>query len=508
MSKEMLVNVAQSEECRIAIVENGILEELYIERKTKQSYLGNIYKGKVVNIEPGIQAAFIDFGVGKNGFMHISDLHPKYFKKNKNTKQEKIGKRQALKERPPIQDCLKKGQDIVVQVTKEGIKSKGPTLSSYISLPGKYVVMMPWMQRLGVSHKVEDETERKRLKEILESTNPPKDVGIIIRTAAQKAQKRNIQNDVAYLGRLWKAIEKRIEKAPSPSEIYKESDLVIRTLRDVFNATVKKIYCDNKEVTSQMRDFLSMAMPRYRKRVTYYDKQTPLFYKHDVEKEINKIHSRRVELKSGGSIVIEQTEALVAIDVNSGRYRKQIDAEKTAKKINLEAAAEIMRQLKLRDLGGLIICDFIDMRNDKNRKEVERAFREAAKQDKARTKILKISSFGIIEMTRQRLRPSLQLSTSLECPNCNGTGLVKTPNSLSLEIVRKINAAASKPAVNKIVVNTSVPIANFLLNERRGQLTEIEHDSEKNISIIANPEMMGEAHEINCFDNRDSLIKA
>ncbi len=508
MSMEMLVNVAQSEECRIAIVDSGVLNELYIERKIRQSLLGNIYKGKVVNIEPGIQAAFIDFGTGRNGFLHISDLHPKYFNVNKDKTQEKIGKRQALKERPPIQDCLRKGQDVVVQVTKEGIKSKGPTLSTYISLPGKYVVMMPWMERLGVSHKLENEPERKRLKEILESANPPSSSGFIIRTAAEGAPKRNILNDLSYLIRLWKAIEKRIEKAPSPSEIYKESDLVIRTLRDIFNPNIQKIVCDSKEVAGQIKDFLSMAMPRYRKRAVYYDGKTPLFYKYDVEKEINKIHSRRVELKSGGSIVIEQTEALVAIDVNSGRYRKQIDAEKTAKKINVEAAHEIIRQLKLRDLGGLIICDFIDMRAERNRKEVERIFRDAAKNDRARTKILRISSFGIIEMTRQRLRPSLQLSVNYECPHCNGTGMIKTPDALSLELIRKINAAASKPSVDKIVVMVSVSICNFLLNEKREQIIEIEEKTGRKINVVGKPELFGEAHEISCYDERDSVIKA
>jgi len=395
MSREMLINVAEREECRVAVVENGSLEELYIERASLGRRVGNIYKGKVVNIESGIQAAFIDFGVGKNGFLHISDLHPRYASKSKNYKTESIGRRQALKERPLIQHCLRKGQELVVQVTKEGLKTKGPTLSTYMALPGKYLVMMPWMKKNGVSHKIEDEDERKRLRQILDECKPPKGQGFIIRTAGQGCSKRDVQNDLSYLRRLWTAIEKRIDAETAPGELYQESDLVIRALRDVFNSKITRIVCDSESVIRKIKDFISIASPRFKRRVVHHDSQIPLFHKYKIEEEIARIQSRRVELNAGGSIVIEQTEALVAIDVNSGRNRSKKDAEQTAYQSNIEAAEEIARQLRLRDLGGLIICDFIDMRNAKHRKEVERAFRMAVKTDRARTKILSISRFGV-----------------------------------------------------------------------------------------------------------------
>jgi ribonuclease E len=394
--------VAESEECRVAVVEDGSLEELYVERASLSSHVGNIYKGKVVNIESGIQAAFVDFGTGRNGFLHISDLHPRYFPRAGSSHTESIGRRKSLKERLPIRKCLHKGDELVIQVIKEAIDTKGPTLTTYLALPGKYLVMMPWMRKHGVSHKIEDDQERARLRQILDESEPPKGMGFIIRTAGQGCSKRDIQNDLKYLERLWKAVEKRIETEKAPRGLYQESDLVIRTLRDVFNSKISRIICDSEDVFRKIKDFLSIATPRLKRRVVYYDGKVPLFHKYQVEDEIAKVQSRTVGLKCGGSIVIEQTEALVAIDVNSGRYRKRQSAEQTAYEINMEAAVEIARQLRLRDLGGLIICDFIDMRNEKHRRDVEKAFRNAVRADRARSKILRISRFGVVEMTRRR----------------------------------------------------------------------------------------------------------
>ncbi|MHC4311146.1 MAG: Rne/Rng family ribonuclease [Planctomycetota bacterium] len=408
MTREMLINVAESEECRVAVVEGGSLEELYVERTSIGSHVGNVYKGKVANIESGIQAAFIDFGIGRNGFLHISDLHPRYFTKSGGGRADNIGRRKSLKQRPLIQDCLRKGQELVVQVTKEGVRTKGPTLSTYLALPGKYLVMMPWMHKHGISHKIEDEDERKRLRQILAQSKPPKGIGFIIRTAGQGCSKRDVQNDLKYLKRLWTAIEKRIDSERAPGELYQESDLVIRTIRDVFNSKISKIICDSETVVRKIRDFLAIATPRLKRRATYYDGNVPLFHKYRIEGEITKVQSRTVELKAGGSIVIEQTEAMVSIDVNSGRHRKPKSAEQTAYETNMEAATEIARQLRLRDLGGLIICDFIDMQSEKHRRDVEKVFRTAAKADRARSRILRMSRFGVLEMTRQRIRPSLQ----------------------------------------------------------------------------------------------------
>jgi ribonuclease E len=507
MAREMLINIAEGEECRIAVVEKGVLEELYVERANLAGHVGSIYKAKVVNIEPGIQAAFVDFGIGKNGFLHISDLHPRYFSKTKEEDIEVIGRRKSLKERPPIQACLKKGQELIVQVTKEGIKTKGPTLTTYLALPGRYLVMMPWMNRLGVSHKIEDEEERKRLRELFENVKLPEGMGFIIRTAGQGCSKRDIQNDLAYLNRLWGVIEKRMETETAPAELYQESDLVIRTLRDVVTSQISKIICDSEKVSKQIRDFLYIAMPRLRNRVALYDGNVPLFHKYGIELEINKIQSRRVELPSGGSIVIDQTEAIVAIDVNSGRSRAHANAEQTAFKINLEAAAEIARQLRLRDLGGLIICDFIDMREEKHRREVEKVFRNALRIDRARSRILRMSRFGIIEMTRQRMRPSLESSTYLECPHCSGRGIIKSHESLSLEIIRMLNAAAAQKEIRKIELFVAPEAAGYLLNIKRMALAGVEQLSGKSIIINSDPSCFGEKHKLVCYNERGSIVK-
>ncbi len=507
MAREMLINVAESEECRVAVVENGALEELYVERASLGSRVGNIYKGRVVNVESGIQAAFVDVGIGRNGFLHVSDLHPRYFSDTRSSIAEGVGRRKSLKDRPPIQNCLRKGREIVVQVTKEGVKTKGPTLSTYLALPGKYLVMMPWMRGHGISHKIEDEDERKRLRQILEQSKPPKSHGFIIRTAGEGCSKRDIQNDLRYLRRLWRAIEKRIEDEKVPHELYQESDLVIRAMRDVFNTQITNIICDSENVVRKIRDFLSIASPRLKRRITYHDSKVPLFHRYQIEDEISKIQSRTIELKGGGSIVIEQTEALVSIDVNSGRYRKQKSAEQTAYESNMEAAPEIARQLRLRDLGGLIICDFIDMRTQKHRKEVEKVFREAVKPDRARTRILRISRFGVVEMTRQRMRPSLQSSTYLACPHCGGTGFVKSHESLAIELIRVLNLSASKKQIRRIELSVSPEVADYLQNAKRTAITQIEQLNDKRVIVHSVPEYTGEKHELVCYNERGSAMK-
>jgi len=501
----MLINVAESEECRVAVVEGGCLEELYVERASIGSHVGNVYKGKVANIEAGIQAAFIDFGIGRNGFLHISDLHPRHF--SRAGQADNIGRRKSLNHRPPIQDCLRKGQELVVQVTKEGVKTKGPTLSTYLALPGKYLVMMPWMQKHGVSHKIEDEDERKRLRQILVQSKLPRDMGFIIRTAGQGCSKRDIQNDLKYLKRLWTAIQQRIKTERTPAELYQESDLVIRTIRDVFNSKISKIICDSEKVVRKIRDFLAIATPRLRQRATYYDGKVPLFHKYKIESEIDKVQSRTVELKGGGSIIIEQTEAMVSIDVNSGRHRKPKSAEQTAYETNMEAAVEIARQLRLRDLGGLIICDFIDMRNEKHRRDVEKVFRNATKTDRARSRILKMSRFGVIEMTRQRIRPSLQSSTYLACPNCAGSGFIKSQESLAIEMIRLLNLSASTEQIKRIELFVSPEVAYYLQNTKRAAISQIEQFSEKKVTIHAVPDYTGEKHELICYNERGSIEK-
>jgi ribonuclease E len=324
---------------------------------------------------------------------------------------------------------------------------------------------------------------------------------------SQGCSKKDIQNDLRYLGRLWGAIKKRIETEKASPELYQESDLVTRTLRDVFNSKINKIICDSESVARKIRDFLLIATPRLKGRVTYYDGKVPLFHKYKIEDEIAKVQSRTVELKGGGSIVIEQTEALVAIDVNSGRFRRQQSAEQTAYRTNIEAATEIARQLRLRDLGGLIICDFIDMRTEKHRREVEKVFRSAVKADRARSRILRISKFGIVEMTRQRMRPSLQSATYLACPNCAGTGFVKSHESLAIEIIRLLNLSAAKPQIKRIELSVSPEVGDYLQNEKRTVIIQIEQFSEKRIVIHSDPNYAGEKHNLLCYNERGSVVK-
>jgi len=438
MQKEMLINVLQKEECRIAIVEDGTLEELYVERSSQENLVGNIYKGKVVNLEPSIQAAFVDFGVGRNGFLHISDVEHQYYKhlirdepaEGRGNGRNKVFNERTARGKPPIQEVFTRGSEVLVQVIKEGIGAKGPTLSTYISIPGRYLVLMPGLQRVGVSRKIEDEGIRKKLRQAMRELNPPAGLGFIIRTAGIDRSRRDLQRDMHYLLRLWKTIVRRIQQHPAPIDIYEESDMVIRTIRDIYNADIESIWIDEPAACERTREFMQVVLPKQVETIKLYDGKEPIFTKHRVEEEIARIQERRVPLPGGGSLVIDQTEALVAIDVNSGTFRAEGNAEETAYQVNLRAAEEVARQLRLRDLGGVIVIDFIDMREERHRRNVERRLYECVERDRARTKILRISRFGLVEMTRQRIRPSLKRSAYEACPCCSGTGHVKTAESM------------------------------------------------------------------------------
>lgn len=503
--REMLINMADVDECRIATLSNGRLDELYMERVSSASHVGNIYKGRVTNVEPSIQAAFIDFGLSTHGFLHISDLHPQYFP-NGQGETEQVGRKTPRRERPPIQRCLRKGQEVIVQITKEGIGTKGPTLTTYISVPGRFLVMMPGMNQLGVSRKIEDEDTRRELRDILMQLTLPKEMGFIMRTAAIGRTKRDLQRDLAYLVRLWRSTEERIRTERAPCELYQESDLVIRTIRDVFDADVKRIVCDHGPTAQRIADFLAIASPKSQHCVYSFAGREPIFHLYNIELEIEKLHSKHVPLPCGGSLVIEPTEALVAIDVNSGRFRVPDDPEETAYRVNLEAADEIARQLRLRDLGGLIICDFIDMRLEKHKRSLERRLRDALKTHKERAKCLKISKFGIIEMTRQRQRPSISRSIYQDCPRCRGTGMVKTPESVSLDVMRAINSAAHLDGVAIIDIQVSPTVANYLLNRKRRTLAQLETDSGRTLLIRGVEDLAVDEVRYSCTDRRGREI--
>jgi ribonuclease E len=796
MKKEMLINVLQPEECRIAIVEDGILEELYVERTSQESYVGNIYKGRIVNIEPSIQAAFVDFGIGRNGFLHVSDVEPAYYRhleqgRGDNGRRGDSGRRGHSRDRgrgprrrrpeaepaeehfeepdaaaeekspeaqppvqpavateaepaddkkpskgrsrgrgrsrrsprgeahersskaseavtasdpevaagseapapaearesdtppegpslfmpsaerrteadeeprpstppapildedlffprpaaaasapagprttspsteepasdvapawepplrteqpepsdqdlfpgpdgsgyevtddtdasedvvgapseiaggsvvegeasrapqesdadldvdpladlddeelgfrprrsrrddrrgrkpgrsmggrpgtgrpkPLIQDIFRRGQEVLVQVIKEGIGTKGPTLSTYISIAGRYLVLMPGLNRVGVSRKIADDEQRRRLREIFHELQPPKGLGFIIRTAGIDKTKKELQRDLAYLSRLWQVVVGRIKKCKAPARIYEESDMITRTIRDTFTSDIDTIWVDEAAAFEHAQEFLQIVMPRYASRIKNYADSEPLFHKYGIEDEIVRIQQRHVPLPHGGSIVIDQTEALVAIDVNSGNFRADNNAEETAFQMNLQAAKEIARQLRLRDLGGVIVNDFIDMREEKHRREVERAMRDAVKRDRARTKILKMSQFGLIEMTRQRIRPSLKRSVYQDCPHCHSTGQVKTCESMSIDVMRMIQLAAHREGIHRIQVRVHEDVANYLLNRKRKEISRLEETGDLQVTITGTIGIAPEALEFVCYDNNNNEVK-
>ena len=505
MPKEMLINIVEGEECRIALLEGGVLQELYTERASTGSQVGNIYKGRVTNVEPSIQAAFVDYGAPKHGFLHISDVLPEHFPSGRSGT-ERVGRKVARKDRPPIQECLRRGQEVICQITKEGIGTKGPTLTTYLSVPGRFVVMMPGMTRNGVSRRIEDEEERQKLRKQLEEIDPPPNMGFIIRTAGMGRPKRDLQHDLNYLLRLWRSVDKRIKTAKAPAELYRESDLVIRTIRDIYTSEISCIVCDSEKTARNIAEFLKVVMPRGKNVVKAYKGDTPLFHHYGLEHELEKIYARRVELATGGSLVIDQTEALVAIDVNSGRNRKSSDAEETAFRANIAAAKEIARQLRLRDMGGVIVIDFIDMRYDRHQREVERVLREAVKPDRARSKMLKLSRFGVIEMTRQRVRPSLKSSIYRDCPFCNATGLIKSDESLALALMRDLQLACADEQIATIVLSVSTSAAEYINNRRRRQLARLEADTGKVITVQADPALAGDDLVFQFTDARGSAI--
>ena len=505
MPKRMLINTVQGQECRIAIVSDKGLEELYVERTSTASRVGNIYKARVMNVESAIQAAFVDIGLGKNGFLHVSDVNPTYFPKNKRTV-ESVGQKRSHYYRPPIQECLRRGQEVVVQMIKEGIGTKGPTMTTYLSIPGRLLVMMPGMSRLGVSRKVEDEEARDKARSALGELVLPPDMGFIVRTAGIDRPKRELQRDLNYLLRLWKAVKQQIKRARIPSEIYEESDLVTRTIRDIYSPEIERVICDSPAVARQVEQFLNVAVPRGKHSVELYTGKEGLYYEAGLEAEIEKIHARRVELPMGGSLIFDQAEALVAIDVNSGRFRQHSDAETTALKINLQAAEEIARQLRLRDMGGVIIIDFIDMREEKNRRLLEKTIKDAMKPDRAKTKVLRISAFGIVELTRQRLGPSLKQSYFNRCSRCDGLGVVQSEESLSLKIMRDVQRAGADANVAHVEAVVPPEVAHFLLNRQRLQIARLEAETGKAVVIRADAEVGAGKGIIHCTNSRGAPV--
>lgn len=485
MSKrQMVMNYVPGEECRVAIVEDGKLDDFHAERMDgPSSHVGNIYVGKVVNVEPAIQAAFIDFGLEANGFLHVSDVHPQYFPGEDNEKTERVGKKTPRRERPPIQDCFRRGDEVAVQVLKEGVGTKGPTVTSYLSIPGRFLVMMPQMDKVGVSRKVEDEETRRKMREILDQLDLPEGFGFILRTAGMERTKAELKRDLAYLMRLWKDMEKRWRTGNKPRLLYSESDLLVRALRDLLTGEIDQIVVDNESALNRAARFLKIVSPRTTTRLVHYTGKTPIFHAMGVEPQIQMIHAREVPLSSGGRLVIDEAEALVAIDVNSGKSRDARDSETNAIRTNEEAADEICRQIKLRDLGGVIVCDFIDMRSGKHRRDIENRMRDNLKKDRARWTTAPISEFGILELTRQRMRASHESQHFTDCPTCRGRGLVQRPDSVTSDALRELAAIVDSDQVSRAEMVVSPRLAGELLSTCRKALSRLERSSGKHVDV-------------------------
>ena len=477
--KRILINATQAEELRVAMVNGQRLYDLDIEVPSREQKKSNIYKGKITRIEPSLEAAFVNYGADRHGFLPFKEISKNYFS---DSARDDTGK-------PTIKEAIKVDQEIIVQIEKEERGNKGAALTSFISLAGRFLVAMPQNPRAGgVSRRIEGE-DRDELKKVLSELNMPEGMGLIVRTAGVGRSTEEMQWDLDYLNQVWVAIEQAAAEKKAPFLIYEESDIVVRALRDHYKNDVGEILIDSEQAYQQAHDFMSMVMPNSLNKLKKFDDKLPLFNRFQIENQIESAFSREVTLPSGGAIVIDHTEALTSIDINSARATKGSDIEETAKNTNLEAADEIARQLRIRDLGGLIVIDFIDMMQNKNQREVETRLRNAVYDDRARVQIGRISRFGLLEMSRQRLRPSLGESSQIVCPRCSGQGAIRDVESLSLALLRLLEEEALKDSTGKILAKIPVECATYLLNEKRDKVDAIEKRRQVHLVIIPDPNL-------------------
>ncbi len=480
--KQILIN-AHTKEVRIAILEDGQLVEFYVERKGNRGIIGNIYKGRVLKIVPAVQAAFVDIGISKKAFLYVRDAVTVEFEEEDDPFDETTQTQEI--ELPSIEEVLSEGQEVLAQVSKEPIGTKGPRITTNITIPGHYLVLLPTVNKTGISRRITDEAERERLKEIAEKIKP-EEYGIIVRTAAEGATEEDLRKDLDYILKVWKGLLEKAENRPPPSLLYQDLEIVPKTLRDLLTEDVSEVIIDSKAEFERAVNFAKAFIPKLAGRIKYYNKDIPLFQRFEVEKAIEKALSRKVYLPNGGYIVIDETEALVSIDVNSGKFKKTKTLEETALKINLAAAREIARQLRLRDIGGIIVIDFIDMKEEENKQLLLKTLEEELSKDRAKTKIVSMSDLGLVEMTRKRVKKSLGKSLTMTCPYCEGKGRVKSVETVAFEIEReilsllKINHSSSR--VIKVYANPLV--AEKLKGDEKDIIDRIEEIYKKEIKVI------------------------
>jgi len=523
MSTRMLIDARHEEETRVTVVKGNRIEEFDYESSSRKQLKGNIYLAKVTRVEPSLQAAFVEYGGNRHGFLAFSEIHPDYYQipvedreallaearatADKDTDEvngdandevetqpdeaEEIAasrdrKLAQLRRKYRIQEVIKRRQILLVQVVKEERGTKGAALTTYLSLAGRYCVLMPNSEHGGgISRKIANQADRKRLKTIMTALEVPDGMGCIIRTAGLQRTKTEIKRDFDYLLRLWEGIREQTLKSIAPCLIHEEAGLIKRSIRDLYTRDIDEVLVEGETGYRSAKDFMRMLMPSHAKKVQHYKDRIPLFHRYQVEQQLDSMYNATVEMRSGGYIVINQTEALVAIDVNSGRSTREHNIEETALKTNLEAADEVARQLRLRDLAGLIVIDFIDMEERNNNRQVERRLKEALKSDRARIQVGRISSFGLLEMSRQRLRPTLLEASMIRCEACEGTGVVRSTESRALRILRHLEEEGIRERSEELTVYTSADVALYLLNKKRGLLAELEDRYDLRVQVLA-----------------------
>ena len=486
---KLLVNAEEPEECRIALIEDGRVESFHVTTVVHEQTKGNIYKGRITAIEPNLQVAFIDIGTDKNGFLPFSEIHPEYYTcENAAQKHWK---------ELHIQEVIKKGQEILVQVVKETSGTKGASVTTYLSLPGRFLVLMPGSDSHGISRKIENEEERGKLRSMMNALNIPEGIGYIVRTASMEITKTALNKDLRYLLRLWDETKKRGQTAITPALIYKDQNIIAKVLRDYYSTDIQEILVDTKETQKQVIDFLKLLPSKQRKTtVRLHQGSRPIFNQYGLEEQIEQIYQPVVKLPSGGSIVINPTEALVAIDVNSGRTAKDKNFAETIFLANSEAASELARQLRLRDLGGLIVVDFIDMRNSRHIREVEKKVKASMKRDRAKVDISRISRFGLMQISRQKLGRPVQMGSYHICEYCQGRGVTRSVETQSLSYLRRIQTGVAHKNVVGVTCRMPVKVSQYLLNNKREELFEMENKYGAVIRIEPVPEMAPEDHHI------------
>ena len=556
MANQILIDAVHQEEVRVAVTKNSRLEEYDFEFDSRRPIRGNIYLAKVTRVEPSLQAAFVDYGGNRNGFLPFAEIHPDYYQipvadkeallesnskeQNNDETDEEINensndlshvedlggddleeieiinkkRNKDLIKNYKIQEVIKKNQILLIQVSKEERGNKGAAITTYTSIPGRYCVFMPnSTSGGGVSRRIKNPKERKKLKNTLDKLNVPEKMGLIIRTAGAKTTSTEIKRDYKYLTKTWDKIKDNTLSSHAPSLIYEDGGVIQRSLRDLYSKEIDNVFIEGKETYKIAKNFMKLLMPSHAVKVKEWKEDSPIFQKNNIEQQLSSIYADEVFLSSGGSLVLNQTEALVAIDVNSGSSTKYHNIEETALKTNLEAAEEIARQLRLRDMAGLVVIDFIDMEKFANRRAIEKKLKESLKSDRSKIQVGKISSFGLLEMSRQRIRSSIKEGVYSSCSNCDGTGLIRSIDSRSLELLRTISEISIRENIKKIDAEIPNEILNYLVNQKRNLLIDLENNKDASINFYGNALLRGNENKIRAFDlnnneiNLDKIIK-